>query len=85
MGKEKSNNQDKQTLKEWLATFPEPTQEQLTKLNRFGDPIAEYGDWTDSMEWLPPPHLDKNGNLIQKQESQDSSTTEQKTNSQSST
>jgi hypothetical protein len=30
------------------------TEGQLKALNRHGDPIAEYGDWTADNEWLPP-------------------------------
>ncbi|HKM27788.1 MAG TPA: hypothetical protein VJY57_10160 [Thiopseudomonas sp.] len=42
----------------WLnETLPKITPEQRAKFNRYGDPIAEYGDWTDDNEWIPPDEL----------------------------
>jgi len=37
-----------------LAGLLNPTEEQLRSLNRYGDPIAQYGDWTADNRWLPP-------------------------------
>lgn len=42
------------TFEEALALLPKPTPEFLATLNRYGDPIAEYGDWTDEGELIPP-------------------------------
>lgn len=42
-------------FRRWLdETLPRLTPEQQAKFNRYGDLIAECGDWTDDGEWIPP-------------------------------
>lgn len=42
-------------FRRWLdETLPRLTPEQQSRFNCYGDPIAEYGDWTDDGEWIPP-------------------------------
>lgn len=42
-------------FRRWLnETLPRLTPEQQARFNCYGDPIAEYRDWTDDGEWIPP-------------------------------